>query len=202
MKKILNIISSVKRDESFSRKLSNSIIDKLQTVYPGSDVRTRDLTQNPFPHLEESNFNAFYTPEEVRTEEHKEAVKNSDEAISELMDADIVIIGVPMYNFGIPSTLKSWVDHIARRGKTFSYDKGYPEGLVKNKKVYLAIASGGVYSEGPMKDYDFTESFLRAALGFLGMTDITVFRVEGTFREETKETAWPKALNSVQEFAY
>jgi len=203
MKKILNIISSVQGNESFSNKLSGAILEKLSAAYPGSTVQTRDLTKKPFPHLEESHFTAFYTPDEARTEEHREAVKHSDAAINEIKDADIIVIGVPLYNLGIPSTLKSWIDHIVRRGVTFSYtEAGVLEGLVKNKKVYLAIASGGVYSEGPMKSYDFTESYLRTILGLIGITDITTFRVEGHFKTETKETALPKALGAVEEYAY
>lgn len=202
MKKILNIVSSVKGKDSFSIKLSNAILEKLLTIYPGSNIHTHDLTENPFPHLEESHFAAFYTPEEKRTKDHKEAIVHSDGAIKEIMGADIIVIGVPLYNFGIPSTLKAWVDHIVRAGATFSYSNGFPEGLVINKKVYLAIASGGVYSDGPMKSYDFTEPFLRTALGFIGMTDITAFRVEGTFVPEFKETALPKALGMVNEFAF
>lgn len=202
MKKILNIVSSVKGEASFSIKLSNAILEKLTAIYPGSQVHTRNLTQNPFPHLEETLFTSFHTPEEVRTEEHKVAVKHSDQAIKELMEADIIVIGVPLYNFGIPSTLKSWIDHIARAGVTFRYDNNGPEGLVVNKKVYLAIASGGIYSEGPMKSYDFTESYLRVVLGFIGMTDITTFRVEGTLMPDLKEIALPKALDTVNEFAF
>jgi FMN-dependent NADH-azoreductase len=202
MKKILNIVSSVKGEDSFSIKLSNVVIEKLLSVYPGSSINTHDLTKNPFPHLEESHFTAFYTPEELRTEEHKEAIQNSDQAIKELMEADIIVIGVPLYNFGIPSTLKAWIDHIVRAGVTFSYANGFPEGLVVNKDVYLAIASGGVYSDGPMKGYDFTEPYLRTVLGFIGMKDITTFRVEGTVVPGVKETAWSKAVDSVEEYAY
>jgi FMN-dependent NADH-azoreductase len=202
MKKILNIVSSVKGEDSFSIKLSNAVIEKLLSVYPGSSINTHDLTKSPFPHLEESHFTAFYTPEELRTEEHKEAIQNSDQAIKELMEADIIVIGVPLYNFGIPSTLKAWIDHIVRAGVTFSYANGFPEGLVVNKDVYLAIASGGVYSDGPMKGYDFTEPYLRTVLGFIGMKDITTFRVEGTGIPDVKETAWSKAVDSVEEYAY
>ena len=202
MKKILNIVTSVKGNESFSIKLSNAILEKVLSVYPDSSVHTHDLTKNPFPHLEESHFTAFYTPEELRTNEHKEAIRNSDQAIKEIMEADIIVIGVPLYNFGIPSTLKAWIDHIIRAGVTFSYANGFPEGLVINKKVYLAIASGGVYSDGPMKSYDFTEPFLRAVLGFIGMTDITTFRVEGTVMPELKEMALPKAIENVNEYAF
>ncbi len=202
MKKILNITSSVKGDDSFSIRLSNAVLEKITSIYPDSNIHTVDLTKNPFPHLEEAVFTSFYTPQEKRTDEHKEAVLHSDEAIKELMEADILVIGVPLYNFGIPSTLKAWIDHIARSGVTFRYTDGRPEGLVKNKRVYLAIASGGVYSEGPMKSYDFTEPYLRAVLGFIGLTDITTFRVEGTVVPGMKETALPKALSRVAEYAF
>jgi FMN-dependent NADH-azoreductase len=202
MKKILNIVTSVKGNESFSTKLSAAILEKLSSVYPNSEVHTRDLAKTPLPHLEETQFAAFQTPGEMRTDEHNEAVKQSDEAIKELMEADIIVIGVPLYNFGIPSTLKAWIDHIARAGVTFSYATGAPKGLVINKKVYLAISSGGVYSEGPRKSYDFTESYLRAVLGFIGMTDVSVFRVEGIFVPELAATAMPKALERVTAHAF
>lgn len=202
MKKILNIVTSVKGNESFSIKLSAAILEKLSSVYPNSEVHIRDLAKSPLPHLEETQFAAFQTPGEMRTDEHNEAIKQSDEAIKELMEADIIVIGVPLYNFGIPSTLKAWIDHIARAGVTFSYGTGAPKGLVINKKVYLAISSGGVYSEGPMKNYDFTESYLRAVLGFIGMTDVSVFRVEGIFVPELAATAMPKALERVTAHAF
>jgi FMN-dependent NADH-azoreductase len=118
------------------------------------------------------------------------------------MNADIIVIGVPLYNFGIPSTLKSWIDHIARSGITFSYGDGTPRGLVSNKKVYLAFAAGGVYSDGPMKSYDFAEPYLRQTLGFLGMTDITTFRVEGIGVPQLKDSAFPKAASTVHAYAF
>jgi FMN-dependent NADH-azoreductase len=102
-----------------------------------------------------------------------------------------------MYNFGIASTLKSWIDHIARANKTFRYSEKGPEGLVKNKKVYLAISTGGVYSDGPMKAYDFTEPYLRAVLGFMGMTNLTAYRVEGVNMPALKESALQKAIDSI-----
>ena len=203
MKKILNIVTSINGNNSFSIKLSESILEKLQTTYPGSEITTRDLAHHPFPHLEESFLTALFSPEEGRTPEHKAAIEHSDEAIKELLDADIIVIGVPVYNFGIPSTLKSWIDHIVRAGKTFSYStQGFPEGLVRNKKVYLAIASGGVFSEGPYKAFDFVEPYLKLSLGFIGMKDVVVFRVEGTRMAEAKDTAWTKASDKVAEHAY
>lgn len=202
MKKILNIVSSAKGKNSFSIKLSDAIIDKLLTVYPDSYVKTHDLTANPLPHLHERQLAAFFTPEEQRTPDHKEAVSYSDQAIQDLKEADIIVIGVPIYNFGIPSSLKAWIDHIVRAGITFSYGDGAPKGLVTNKKVYLAVASGGVYSEGPMKPYDFAEPFLRFILNFIGLNDITTFRVEGTNMPQLTATAFPKAVGTVNEFAF
>ena len=202
MKKILNIVSSIMGDQSFSIKLSQTILDKLQATYPGSQVVTRELSKQPFPYMEESYLAALFTPEESRTPEHIAAVKHSDEAIKELLEADIVVIGAPVYNFAIPSTLKSWIDHIVRAGKTFSYSAQGPEGLVKNKKVYIAIASGGVFSEGPYKAYDFVEPYLKLTLGFIGLQDVEIFRIEGTKVPDVKETAWAKAVSSVEEHTY
>ncbi len=202
MKKILNIVSSAKGDQSFSNKLSAAIIEKLLTIYPDSQIQTRDLAADPLPHLQGPQIFAHYTPAEQRTADHKEVLRKSDQAIQELMDADFIVIGVPLYNFGIPSTLKSWIDHIARSGITFSYGDGAPKGLVTNKKVYLAISSGAIYSDGPMKSLDFTEPYLRGVLGFLGMNDITAFRVEGLGMPQLQESAFPKAVGTVNEFAF
>jgi FMN-dependent NADH-azoreductase len=102
-----------------------------------------------------------------------------------------------MYNFSIPSTLKAWLDHIVRPGLTFSYSEKGPEGLVKGKKVYLILSTGGIYSEGPMKPHDFVEPYLRFMLGFIGLTDITVFRVEGLAIPGIKETAMEKAIAGI-----
>lgn len=202
MKRILHVISSMNGDASYSLRLSEAIIEKLTTIYPNSKVFTRDLAKSPLPHLEAAHYVSFQTPEENRTAAQKEAVTTSDEAIKELMEADIIVIGVPLYNFGIPSTLKAWIDHITRAGVTFSYASGVPEGLIKNKQVYLAIAAGAVYSEGPFKTYDFTEPYLRKILGFIGMTDINTFRVEGLFVPGHKETAVPGALDRVAAYAF
>jgi FMN-dependent NADH-azoreductase len=195
--KILHLISSPRGAASFSRKLGNAIVEKLQEENPDAQVKLHDLTNKPFPHLEEVHLNSFFTPAENFTPELAEAIKHSDEAIAELMDADIIVIDSPMYNFGIASTLKSWIDHIARVNKTFRYSEKGPEGLVKNKKVYLAISTGGVYSDGPMKAYDFTESYLRAVLGFMGMTNLTAYRVEGVNMPALKESALQKAIDSI-----
>ncbi|MGI4822932.1 MAG: FMN-dependent NADH-azoreductase [Janthinobacterium lividum] len=194
---ILNIISSPRKGESFSTKLGNAVIEKLQAANPGSTVKVRDLTNKPFPHLEEAHLQSFFTPAEGRTPEQQEAVRHSDESIAEIMAADAIVIDAPLYNFGIPSTLKAWIDHIARAGVTFRYTAAGPEGLVKGKKVYVAMSSGGVYSEGPAASYDFVAPYLKAVLGFLGMTDVTVVRVEGLAIPDLQPTALDKAIASI-----
>ena len=196
--KILHIISSPKGEASFSIKLGNAIIEKLKAKYPGSIVKEHNLTNTPFPHLEEVHLNAFYTPAETHTPELVEAIKHSDTSIAELKDADIIVIGVPFYNFSIPSTLKAWIDHISRAGVTFTHDENGLHGLITGKKVYLAFASGGVYSDGPTASYDFATPYLKSFLGALGMTDLTVYRVEGVAVPALKDSALEKAIESVE----
>lgn len=198
MPKILLIDSSPRGNASFSRKLSRAVIEKLKAKDPSTSVAKRDLTLKPLPHLEEAHLAAFFSPSEKHTAADKLAVQHSDDVINEISNADVIVLGVPMYNFGIPSGLKAWIDHLARAGKTFKYTEKGPEGLVKGKKVYLAISSGGVYTEGPMKAYDFTESYLRAVLGFLGMTDVTTFRAEGLAVPGAQDAAFEKALSSIK----
>ena len=194
--KILHLITSPRKSGSVSAKLGNAIVDKLVIAHPGSTVIVHDLNEKPYPHLEEAHIHSFFTPEESRSAEQVAAIKHSDEAIAELMAADIVVIGVGMYNFSITSNLKSWIDHIARRGKTFSYGPEGPKGLVQGKKIYLAVTTGGVYSEGPMKQYDFSVPYLKAVLGFMGMTDVEVVRAEGLSVPGLQETSLEKAVES------
>ncbi len=189
-------------ENSFSNQLSNAVIDKLKAANPSSTVLTLDLSKTPLPYLTGSHISAVYTPAEMHSGEQKLALKYSDDAIENLLESDVIVIGVPLYNFGIPAVLKGWIDQIARAGKTFSYADGSPKGLVNNKKVYLSIASGAIFSEGPYKSYDFSESYLRTVFAFLGMTDVTTFRVEGTAIPDFAENALPKALSSVEEFAF
>ncbi|KAF2507075.1 FMN-dependent NADH-azoreductase [Flavobacterium zhairuonense] len=200
--KILKIITSTNGENSFSTKLSNAVIEKLALLNPDNQIQTLDLTKTPLPYLTDSHISAIYAPAETHTAEQAAAIKHSDEAIKNLLESDIIVIGVPLYNFGIPAVLKGWIDQIARAGKTFSYSAEGIKGLVTNKKVYLSIASGSVFSEGPMKSYDFSESYLRTVFGFLGMTDVTTFRVEGTAIPDFAENALPKALSAVEEFAF
>ncbi|OOQ60309.1 FMN-dependent NADH-azoreductase [Mucilaginibacter pedocola] len=197
MKKILHIISSPKGEQSFSIRLGNAIIEKVKEANPGSTVRTRNLAQQPFPHLEEATLAAFYTPADSHTEENKEALKNSNEAIAEIWDADIIVIGAPLWNFGIPSVLKAWIDHIARAGVTFKFSAAGAEGLIKGKTVYVAMASGAIYSAGAYQAFDFVSTYLKGFLGFLGMTDLKVFRVEGSAFPGQAELALQRGIDSI-----
>jgi FMN-dependent NADH-azoreductase len=197
MKKILHVMSSPRGDASNSIQLANRIIEKLQAEYPGSTVTINNTVKNSYQHLTAVHPVAYKTPVEDHTPEQKEALRDSDEAVQQLQEADIIIISAPLYNFHIPSALKAWLDHIVRPGKTINYRSGKPEGLLKNKKVYLALASNGVYSDGPMKPWDFAEPYLRFILGFIGLTDITTYRIEGLGISGVMETALQKGLERV-----
>ncbi|QKJ32553.1 NAD(P)H-dependent oxidoreductase [Mucilaginibacter mali] len=197
MKKLLHIISSPRGEASFSIKLGNAIIEKLKQQYPGSTVKEVNLVNLHFPHLEEAHINSFFTPAESRSPELLEAVRHSDDAIADIQEADVIVIGAPMYNFNIHSSLKAWLDHIIRSGVTFKYDANGPQGLVNGKKVYIAEAMGGIYSDGPMKDWDFITPYLKAVLPFIGLSDVSVFRVEGTAIPGVQDTALEKGLSSI-----
>lgn len=197
MKKILKVVSSIKGPESKSTQLADAIIEKLMARYPGSTVKVKDLLKQPYEHFHEGHLKVYRGMGEVAPEVVAKVEKISDEAINEVMEADIIVITVPIYNFNIPSALKAWMDHIMRAGKTFSFASGQKEGLVKGKKVYLAVASGGIYSEGPMQAYNFAVPSLQASLGFIDMTDINTFWAEGCDMPGYKETAVQKAIDSV-----
>jgi len=196
MKNILHIITSPRASESVSIQLGNAIVKQLQDTFPGSAVATLNLATHPLPHLDELTITALRTPADQQTTIQKEALTASDAAIAQLLDADILVIGVPLYNFGIPSNLKSWLDHIIRAGKTFSYTAEGPKGLVEGKKVYMAFSSGAVYSEGPYKDFDFATPYVTTALGWIGITDVTAVRAEGLGIPGVKETALEKAIEA------
>jgi FMN-dependent NADH-azoreductase len=179
MANILHINSSVRTEGSLSRQLTGEFLAKWQAANPADAVAERDLAAEPVPHLTEQMMGAFFTPAEQRTPEQANTVRLSDSLVDELLAADVIVIGAPMYNFSVSSTLKAWIDHIARAGRTFQYGATGAVGLVTGKKVFIVTATGGVYSEGPLQANDFLATYLRSVLGFLGMTDITFVRAEG-----------------------
>jgi len=197
MKRILHIISSPRHETSASTKLGLKIIEKLLERYPGSTVAVNNLVENDYAHLTETHVGGYFLPAEKHTQEHAASVRPSDEAVQQLADSDIIVISMPLYNFNMPSALKAWIDHIVRAGKTFSYQTGKPEGLLHHKKVYLAIASNGIYSDGPTQTWDFAVPYLKFILGFIGLKDISTFRIEGSGIPGIKETALQKGLEGV-----
>jgi len=187
---ILHVESSPLGERSVSRKLTVRILAELKVKHPDSELIERDLATNPLPHLNGLTVGAFFTPPEQRNEILSEAVKRSDQAVDELLAADVIVIGAPMHNFGIPSALKAWIDHIVRTGRTVRYTEWGPEGLVPSgKKVIIASARGGFYSDGPMKALDYQETYLKAVLEFIGLSDITFVRAEGVGRSPEAQAA-------------
>ncbi|MEE1963146.1 FMN-dependent NADH-azoreductase [Allomuricauda taeanensis] len=197
-KKILHIKSSINGTHSYSTKLGCALVDKLRAQYPDAHVVTKDLVEEDFPHLVGETLVSFFVPKEELTTEQKTLLHVSDKAIEEVMEADILIIDAPMYNFGIPSHLKAWLDQISRAGITFEYGTNGPKGLILNTKAYIAMASGGVYSDGPAQQMDFVAPYLKTILGFLGITDVEVLRAEGTAMAETKEASIEMALGQIE----
>lgn len=174
--KILQINSSARRTGGNSTRLADSIVGRLRANTPDVALMIRDLAHQPHPVLDEAALGALYTPVEQRTTEQAQRVALDDALIAEVMEADVIVLGVPMYNLGVPVQLKCWIDAIARAGTTFRYtDKG-PEGLIKGKKVYVALARGGRYRGTAI---DAQVPYLKAVLGFLGMSDVQFIYAEG-----------------------
>ena len=197
MKHILHLKSSLQGPASYSIKLGDVIVARVKDKYPGSTLEELNLVDNEIPHLSPAVLRTFFTPADQLTDAEKQAIRLSDELVKQLFAADIIVIGAPLINFTIHSTLKAWIDHITRAGITFGYSETGPVGKVNGKKVYVAMSSGGIYSEGPGKANDFVAPYLKAFLGLLGMTDITVFRAEGLKVPGVKEHALEKAIDSI-----
>lgn len=198
MKHILHLKSSIQGATSYSIKLGNAIVEEIQEKYPGSTVEELNLVDIEIPHLKPEVLRTFFIPGDQLTKEEKESILLSDDLVKQLFAADIIVIGAPLINFTIHSSLKAWIDHITRAGITFGYGENGPIGKVTGKKVYVAMSSGGVYSEGPGKANDFVAPYLKAFLGFLGMTDLTVFRAEGLKVPGIKAYAFDKAIKSIK----
>jgi len=170
---ILQIDASARIEESISRALTDKLVAKL------SDERTRliqrDVGQEPLPILTEDWVGANFTPDEARTPEQTDVLSLSDTLIGELEAADTLILGVPIYNFGIPAALKAWIDLVARARRTFRYSEAGPVGLLEGKKAYLVITSGGTQSGS---DIDFATPYIRHVLGFIGIKDVEVIAAD------------------------
>ena len=173
---ILQINGSARSEAGNSTRIASDIVARLQAANPGATLVQRDLARDPAPVIDEAALGALFTPAEQRTPEPAARVAASDALVAEVQAADVLVIGVPMYNFGISTQLKNWIDAIARAGVTFRYTENGPEGPLKGKKVYVALARGGIYRDTPA---DSQVPYLTGVLGFLGMTDVEFIYAEG-----------------------
>jgi len=177
MSNLLFVTSSLFGEHSKSRQVAGQFLEAWRRHHLGANVTIRDT--NTVPHLDAVALGALMTPPETRDAKQQSAVAFSDRLIAEIEEADTIVIAAPMYNFTISSTLKAWFDHIARAGRTFRYTAAGSEGLLTAKKVFVVASRGGFYADGPAKPMDFQEPYLRAMLGFLGLTDVTFIHAEG-----------------------
>jgi len=179
MSKILFVTSSPRDRASYSNQVAKRVVEDLQDADASAVVTVRDLARNPLPHVDDDFVAATRGAEGPQTDRQRALRELSDELVDELFAADTIVIAAPMINFAVASTLKAWIDFVARAGRTFRYSEAGPEGLVKGKRVVVVAASGGIYS-GNNGALDFQVPWLKGVLGFLGMTDVEVIRVEGT----------------------
>jgi FMN-dependent NADH-azoreductase len=179
MCQILLITSSPRGAESLSTRFATEIAQGAK-VRLGGTLAIRDLAAEPAPHITPAYIHGRVTSPDLRTQEQAEAVRYAQTLVAELQAADVIVLGSGMMNFGPSSQLKAWFDHVTWPGVTFSYADGGPKGLLTGKKVYLVTASGGVFSEGPYAPFDFHTDYLVHLLGFIGLTDIELVRIEGT----------------------
>jgi FMN-dependent NADH-azoreductase len=175
---ILQINGSARTLEggSHSIRLAGELVAQLLAEHPQAALKVRDLARQPHPPLDEATLQALFTPPESRTPEQAARVGLDDALIAEIQAADVLVLAAPMYNFGISTQLKNWIDAIARARVTFQYTAAGPQGLLKDKKVYAVLTRGGKYRDTPA---DTQAPYLRSVLGFLGMTDIEFIYAEG-----------------------
>lgn len=186
MSTLLHIDSSARFSGSLTRELSGAFVAQWQAKNPGGRVITRDVAAEPLPHLSEAMLGAYFTPADQRSAEQQATIATSDKLVDEVVAADTLVIGIPMYNFAAPSAFKAWIDHICRAGRTFKYTENGPVGLLSGKRAVVFLTRGGVYSEGPAKAYDFQAGYIKTVLGFIGITDVEVILAEGISQGEEK----------------
>lgn len=194
MTQILHIDSSARHDGSITRELSRTITD-LFAETDGSSVTRRDLNDG-LPFIDGAWVAANFTPADDRSAEQKQVLALSDTLVAELEAADVVVIGVPVYNFNMPAVLKAWIDLVARAGRTFRYTENGPEGLLEGKRVVLAVASGGTQVGSPI---DHMTGYLRHVLGFIGLKDVEIVAADALGSEA--ETKLQAARDSIPRLA-
>lgn len=196
MKTLLQLNTSLFSDGGQSSRLAARFVADWRAGNRGGTVIARDLARDPVPHLTAERFQSFLAPAGDRTPAQQAVVGYSDALIDELRRADVIVIGLPMYNFGVPSTLKAYFDHIARAGVTFRYTEKGPQGLLTGKKVYVFATRGGSYAGTPG---DTETAFVRQFLGFLGMDDVEFVYAEGlAISEASKAAALSRAERTLE----
>lgn len=195
---ILHIDASASDDAtSHTRRLSKELLERLKAADPSATIVYRDVVANQLPHVD-MTIRQAWTPENTADPKLAETINRSKALVEELRAADVVVVGSPMYNFSVPSTLKAWIDHISIAGQTFSYTPEGPKGLL-NCKVYLVLSSGGVYSQGPFAANDHLSTYLEAIFRFLGVQDIEVIRAEGiAYGPEQDQAAMASASDKIE----
>ncbi|MCW8926521.1 MAG: FMN-dependent NADH-azoreductase [Xanthomonadales bacterium] len=197
MKRILLIHSSLFGDDSASTGIAQSLVERLLREHPGSKVTTLDLAREALPHLAAEEFNSWLVPEEQRDAGQRSLAVISDRLIDQLMSHDVLILAVPMYNLGIPSTLKVWIDRVSRAGKTFAYTSDGPKGLVRGMQAYLVLSRGGLYRGTPL---DTQTGYLTSVLGLMGITDVETIFAEGlNMGGDTRQKSIDAAMAKVRE---
>ena len=194
---ILQVNSSARIENSQSTKLANSLVERIRTDHPDATLTVRDLSRTPHLPLDESTLQALFTPADQRTPEHNARVALDDALIAEIQAADVVVLGVPMYNFGVPAQLKNWIDAISRAQVTFRYTANGSEGLLKGKKVYVALTRGGKYRNTPA---DTQVPYLQTIFAFLGMNDVQFVYAEGlAMGAAAEQNALASARSQIEE---
>lgn len=194
---ILQINSSAKSEGSQSTRLAGKLVERLRIDHPNATLTVRDLSRTPHPVLDGAGLQALFTPADQRTPEHLARVALDDALIAELQAADIVALGVPMYNFGVSAQLKSWIDAVTRAQVTFRYTANGPEGLLKGKKVYVVLTRGGLYRNTPA---DTQVPYLMTIFTFLGLTDVQFVYAEGlAMGPEAEQKAIASAHEQIEE---
>jgi FMN-dependent NADH-azoreductase len=199
MKTLLQLNTSLFSDGGQSSRLAQAFVGAWRKNHPRATVITRDFGRDPVPHLTAERFQAFIAQPDQRSREQKAGVEYSDELIAELKRADVIVIGLPLYNFGVPSTLKAYFDHIARAGVTFRYTEKGPVGLLTGKKAYVFAARGGNYVGTP---FDTQTEYVRNFLRFLGIADVEFVYAEGlAVSEASKQAALAGAKRAIERLA-
>ena len=187
MPKLLQLKTSLFANHGQSSQLSDAFVAAWQVSRPGAQVTVRDFAVDPVPHLDGAGFQSFLSQPGARSAEQQAKIDYSDALIAELQAADVLVIGLPLYNLGVPSMLKSWIDHVARAGVTFRYTENGPQGLLFGKQAYVFATRGGRYAGTA---FDTQTDFVRNVLGFIGIRDVEFVYAEGlNMGEESKATA-------------